>query len=109
MIEAIFQFGPDIILVRVSGNQILFGNTSQGAQMAPLSGLKLSKSGVIKEFPELEDNPNWNGVAVEKFKEKIKELKTERAKIFYIIGDLRKHGYIPKKLREAGKRPINIT
>jgi len=77
--------------------------------MAPLKNLKLNKAGVTKEFPDLEDSPDWREEAVKRFEEHIRGYKTEMAKAKYIISDLRKHGYIPKRLQEKGKRWVKIN
>ncbi len=104
MIELMFYFGSDIILVRVSNNDITFSNSAFGNLYAPIDNLKLSRIGVIKEFPELEYEENWKDEAIERFKNKISSLKTEEKKAEYIIGDLRKHGYIPRYKQRNGFR-----
>lgn len=101
----IFHFGPDVVLIKVEGNNVKFGNTSYGAQLTSIDGLKLSKAGVIKEFPELKDSPLWKEEAIFRFKKHIKRLNTERAKAKYISEDLKKHGYVLKKVQQAGQRP----
>ena len=104
MIDLILQYGGDIVIVKVNGNSILFGNTSEGAQLSSISGLQLSKKGVEKEFPDLKGNPLWREEAIHRFKQKIKSLKSEQKKADYIISDLRKHGYIPKRIQISGRR-----
>lgn len=104
MIDLLFHFAGDAILVRVDGTNILFGNTSQGPMMAPLQNLRLSREGVIKEFPDLKDDPEWNEKAVKRFREKIKSLTTESARAKYIIEDLKNYGYIPKYKQIKGHR-----
>jgi|TARA_R100000093_G_scaffold35586_1_gene18800 hypothetical protein len=104
MIEVIFQFGGDIILVKIEGNNINFGTVGQGAQMAPIDGLKLSKGGVEEEFPDLVGNPEWREEAIVRFKDEIKCKKGEKSKAKYIIDDLAKHGYVAKRLKQNGYR-----
>lgn len=108
MIEIIFQFGGEIILVKIDGHRILFGNTSYGARLAPLADLKLSKAGVIKEFPDLNDDIMWREEAIKRFKQHIRRFRTEKTKAKYIIEDLKKHGYQPKRMKENGKREVRI-
>jgi len=108
MEELIFHFGNDVVFVRIDNANILFGNTSQGAMIAPLQFLKLSKAGVIKEHPDLENNPDWQKEAVRRFKEKIISLPNEKARGDYIIEDLKKHGYIPKFRQKKGFRVEKI-
>lgn len=108
MIEIIFQFGGEIILVKIEGNNVYFGNTTYGARMATIDGIKLSHAGVIKEFPDLEDDENWREEAIKRFKEKIKSCKKEQEIADYVITDLKEHGYIPKRLQINGKRPVRL-
>jgi hypothetical protein len=108
MIDVIFMLGGDHIFVRVIGNNIKFSNSSQGNLFASIEGMKLSKAGVIKEFPDLKDNENWKLIAIERFKEKIKECKTENEKVEYIIKDLSKFGYKPLYKKKAGFRTERI-
>ena len=102
--EMIFTLGPEVILIQVRGNSVLFGNTSYGAALTDISGLKLNQAGVIKEFPDLEDKEDWKEQAIQRFKDKIKSLPSENAKMKYIRSDLEKHGYILKKIQKAGGR-----
>lgn len=108
MIDILFQQESHFILVRISGNSVLFGNTAQGMLMSDISGLKLYYSGVIKEFPDLEKSENWKEEAIKRFKAKIKSLPTEGKIGDYIIEDLRKHGFEPKKIQIKGRRPRKI-
>ena len=104
MIDVIFTFGTDLVLVKVKGHDVSFGSSSQGAQLATIDGLKLNYSGVIEEFPDLEGKEDWRQQAIEKFKEKIKSFDSEEKIVEYIIEDLRKFGYIPKYKQKAGFR-----
>jgi hypothetical protein len=104
MISAMFTFGTETVLVVVKGNDVTFGNTSYGAQMAPLKGLRLDKLGVAREFPNLKDNPAWREEAIKRFSEKIKTFTNETAVLDYIISDLRKYGYKPMYKQIQGHR-----
>lgn len=107
MIGIIFSYGTDTIEVRVQDKNVYF-RTSQFQQFADIEGIKLDKNGVIKEFPELKNKKQWRKIAIEKFKEKIKKMKSEKERAQYIIDDLTKHGYIPQYLQREGFRPIRL-
>jgi len=107
MIGVIFKFGTETVEVRVQDTNVLF-RTSQFQQFGTIDGLKLDKSGVIKEFPDLKDNKEWEKIARERFKQKIKKLKTEMERAKYIIKDLQKFGYQPIYLQKAGYRPVKL-
>lgn len=104
MIDLIFEFGGEVILIKIDNNIVLFGNTGFGNAMADISGLRLSYEGVIKEHPDLKERDDWKEEAIKRFKEKIKSFSSEREKANYIIGDLRKFGYKPKFLQRKGFR-----
>jgi hypothetical protein len=107
MIGVIFSFGTEIIEVRVQDNNVFF-RTSSSPNFSDIDGIRLDKYGVIKEFPDLKDKDDWQKQARDRFKMKIKELKTEDERVKYIITDLNKFGYIPKYIQKAGFRPVKI-
>ena len=108
MIDLIFYFGTEIIFVRVRLGSIMFANSSQGNQWSPIDGLRLSEVGVKKEFPELRGEEDWRTKAIQKFKDRVADMKTEMEIAEYIIADLRKFGYQPKFIQEAGFRKRRI-
>ncbi len=108
MINLLFGFGNDKVLISVNENQVYFSNTAYGTQKAPIEGLNISKEGVVKEFPDLEGDVEWRLKAIQRFKEKISSFKTEKEKAEYIIEDLRKFGYIPEQIQKEGFRPEKI-
>ena len=108
MIGLIFQLGPEIVEVRVDNNNIQFRNNDSNGMFTTIEGLKLNKVGVIKEFPDLKDNEDWQNIARERFKEKIKSMKTEMERANYIIDDLKKYGYEPKYRQRQGFRPEKL-
>lgn len=107
MIGVIFQFGSEVVEVRVIGD-IVFFRTSGSPNFADIDTIKLDKQGVIKEFPDLKDDPDWKQKARNRFKEKIKKLKGEEARINYIIEDLTKFGYKALYKQKQGFRPIKF-
>lgn len=104
MIDILFEFGDDVILVRVDKHSVTFGNTAFGTGMADISCMKLDYVGVCREFPDLEMRKDWREEAIKRFKEKIKEMKNEKEIGEYIIEDLRKYGYVPKYIQKNGFR-----
>jgi len=106
-IGIVFRFGTEVVEVRVQNDNVFF-RTAQFPAWATIDGLKLDKSGVLKEFPDLKDNNDWQKIARDRFKEKIKTLKTERERVDYIISDLKKVGYVPMFEQREGFRPKKL-
>jgi len=104
VIGVIFQLGSETIEVRINGTLCLFKTGQFGGGYSPIDGLKLSKGGVIKEFPDLKDREDWKEESIKRFKNKIKGLNTEDERMDYVIEDLRKFGYKPMYLQKAGHR-----
>jgi hypothetical protein len=107
MIGVIFEYINEKVEVRIDGTNCYF-RTSQFSQFTTIDGIKLDKKGVIKEFPDLKENKNWREEAIERFKEKIKNMETEKQRAKYIIEDLTKFGYKPLFLQQQGFRPIKL-
>ena len=108
MIQVIFYFANEIILITIRGNHITFANSDFGAKEAPIEGLRLSHDGVIQEFPQLKDNHNWKEEAIVLFKNKIKQYNSEQEVADYIIQDLKKFGYQPKYMQRQGFRRVAL-
>lgn len=72
--------------------------------LSTIEGVRISKGGVLKEFPELRDNSDWKKIAIERLKEKIKSYKTEMEQITYVKDELTKWGYEALFLQRAGFR-----
>ena len=108
MISVTFQFGGDLILIRIRGHDIMFSNTAFGATWAPIDGIKISQIGAHKEFPDLIGNPNWRPIAIQRFKDRIKEMQTEIEVVAYVIEDLKKVGYVPKQMQVEGHRAVAL-
>ena len=106
MIGIIFQFGTEVVEVRVKDNNVFFRSGSP--QFADIDGIKLDKVGVLKEHPDLEDKEDWRKQARDRFKQKIKQMKDENEQVKYIIEDLSKYGYIAKFIQKQGFRAIKI-
>ena len=108
MIDLDLLFNNEIVKVRITGNNILFGKASNNGYMATIDKLQLSKSGVIKEFPDLKDDNNWRDKAIERFKKKVSDMNSEPEVAKYVVNDLAKFGYKPLKMTRSGFRPKNI-
>lgn len=106
MIGVIFKLGPEFVKVTIeSGNQIYFQNKETGTHKAKLEHMRLNKSGVIKEFPDLQDNPEWRKIALERFESKVKSFENESLAMEYVVKEFRKMGYSPEYLQRTGYRP----
>lgn len=107
MLGVIFEFGTDIVEVRVGGNHVVFRNATN-PNYSTIDNLQLSYTGVCKEFPDLKDSEHWRVDAIARFKTKIAELESDEDKMDYIVTDLSKHGYIPKFVQKGGHRVKRI-
>ena len=107
MIGIIFQFGTETVEVRIKDSSVFF-RTSQFQQFGDIGMIRLDKSGTLKEFPDLKDNPKWDKIARERFKQKMKDFKTEKERAEYLIKDLTKFGYKPLYLQKEGFRTIKL-
>jgi len=108
MIELIFYFGTEIVMLRINRTSVTFANSEYGAVEAPIDNIKLNHEGVVKEFPDLKDKDDWKGEAIKRFKEKIKSFESEEAIADYLIDDLVKFGYVPKFMMKQGFRRIKL-
>lgn len=104
MILAVFKLGGEHIESVVDKGNLFFRDLSSGT-MTTIEGIKINKSGVLKEFPDLENNEEWKKIALERLKAHLKKLNTESKKIDYIRFELEKHGYEPLYKQRAGFRP----
>jgi hypothetical protein len=104
MIGVIFQLGNEIVETRIDGTNLAIRSSNFGSQFMTVDSLYFSKEGVIKEFPDLENEEYWRQIAIERFKLKLKRLGNESAIADYLIEDLKKHGYIPKARQKSGFR-----
>lgn len=104
MIKSTYRLGGDNTEVIVRRDELMFFDVGAGV-MTTLDGLKISKGGVIKEFPDLEEDDEWKKKAIERLKENIKKYKTEMDKTNYVKDELIKFGYEPLFYQRAGHRP----
>lgn len=107
MIRCAFRLGGQIQEVIIRGDELLFCDLNSG-MVTTIAGLRLNKAGIIKEFPDLENNPEWKEEAVKRFNEKMKTYTTEIQKVNYVKSELVKHGYEPMYWQRAGFRPSSF-
>lgn len=107
MIQCTFRYGGDYIAVMVKGNELLFHEPSNN-MITPITGIRISKAGVLKEHPDLKDDADWKLKAINRLKAHIKKMRTEKESIEYIKKELIKFGYEPKVQQEAGHRPKKL-
>jgi len=108
MILAVFRLGGEEVEVIIKEGNLFFRDLSTGS-MTTIEGLRLNKSGVIKQFPDLDNNESWKKEAIERFKIHINKMKKEKDKINYIREELEMHGYEPLFMQRAGFRPERFT
>ena len=107
MINSSFMIGGDVVEVIVDSNNIMFRDAGSGTTTT-IQGLKLDKSGVVREHPDLKNDNEWKKKAIERLKEHIKKFKTEIQKINYIKDELEKFGYTPMYFQRGGFRPTKF-
>jgi hypothetical protein len=103
-IGVIFQLASQIVEVRIENTNCLFRTGQFGGAFAPIDSLQLDYNGIVREFPDLETKDNWKEIAISRFKDKIKELKTEEERMNYVVEDLKKWGYVPLYKQRGGFR-----
>jgi hypothetical protein len=104
MIKLTLQFGGDNNEVIIRGNELLFFDINSG-MMTTIEGLRLSKSGCIKEFPDLKDDEDWKKKSIQRLKENMNKFDTEIQKMNYVKEELIKQGYKPLFFQRGGFRP----
>lgn len=102
MILGTFKLGSDIQEVIIRGNELMF---TQDGIITTIEGIKLDKSGVLREFPDLKGKEDWRKLAIKRFKEHIKKMPNEMEAMTYVKNELIKQGYSPLFYQRAGHRP----
>ena len=108
MIGVIFEFNSNNVEVRIDGTNCGFRTGEFGGALVPIDSLKIDRAGSIKEHPDLKDDPEWKEKTIERFKNKIKKLDTEKERMKYIINDLKKYGYVARYMQRPGYRVVKI-
>lgn len=104
MILGVFELAGEQSEIVVDQNNLLFKEGGSNT-ITTLEGLQLNKSGVLKEFPDLKDNPEWKKIAIERLKNHVKNIEGEKKKLDYIKVELTKFGWKPLFRQRAGFRP----
>lgn len=100
MIQGAFQLGSQIVIAEVNGEGLIFKDITNATIIAP----KFGYNKVIKEFPDLKDDPEWSMKAEQRFIDFFYKIPGEMKKIFYIAEELKKVGYMPLYWRKQGFR-----
>lgn len=109
MYDILFYFGQEIVIVRVNGKRIYFSYTGQEGTFSPMEKLKLNRDGVLKEYPDLINDEEWEKEAVKRFEKHLHTMPSELDIVEYVKKDLKKFGYIPKTQKRNGFRPVNLS
>ena len=107
MIKLTLRLGGENQEVIIRGNELLFFDIGSG-MMTTIEGLKLSKVGSIKEFPDLKEDDDWKKKTIKRLKQKMKTFKTEIEKMNYVKEELIKQGYEPLFYQRGGFRPTKF-
>lgn len=99
----------DIVEVRIINSTCYFRSSRYGGIFSPIEGLKLNKSGCLKEHPDLKDREDWKEETIKRFKKKMNNYKTEEEQINYVMTDLKKYGYKPIAMQKSGFRMKKIN
>lgn len=104
MIKGTFKLGSDLIDAIIRDKNLIFHDNSSGA-ITTIEGLRISRAGVLKEHPDLKDNPDWKKIAIDRLKKHIKSLEKEIKMLYYVKDELNKFGYEALHYQKAGFRP----
>lgn len=103
MITGVFRIGGDVNRVIIDRDNLMFMDSN--GTITTIDGLRINKAGVLKEFPDLENNDDWKKTAINRLKEKIKQFNSEGEQIDYVKDELTKFGYLALYKQKAGHRP----
>lgn len=101
-IKLTFENGSELTEVFIDGDNLFFSN---GEEMTVIDGLQILKSDVVKQFPDLVNDEEWRKKSIERLKEHIKNIPTEREKAIYVRNELVKYGNELKFCVRNGFRP----
>ena len=107
MIGIIFHHHSSPVEVRVDKDKVIF-RTTPFTPFVDIEGIKLDKAGSLREFPDLKDNKDWEKITRQRFKDKMKTMKTEKERALYLIVELTKFGYQALHAQREGFRPAKI-
>lgn len=109
--DLIFRKGTELVAIRIIGSTLYFSQIMGGhVKYAGIEGLRLSPSGIIKEFPDLKGKPiaAMRKEALKRLKKHIKKMNSEDEIKDYLKTDLAKYGYKLTIIQKKGFRPIKV-
>lgn len=110
MIRCVFQQGTEIYNIRIYGNQNLIFSKVYGAneRHTTIDGLQLSVAGILKHYPDLEGREpiEMRKEAIVRFKNKLKEMRTEEEVKDYLKNDLKNYGFKLLRWQKSGFREV---
>lgn len=104
MIDVILFYGSEVVFVRIRNSTVNFATSSSQGKYSDISGLRISRAGAIKLYPDLYDKVDWKSQAISRFKEHIQSLGSEEEIFSYVIRELKDCGYVPKYKQKQGFR-----
>jgi len=110
--DLMFKRGSELILIRILGNKTLQFGKIQGQylKLSSIEGLKLSISGILSEFPDLEDKSEKEirEEGLKRFIQHVKSMRTNEEVRDYLRKDLGKHGYLLQFYQKNGHRTVKV-
>ena len=100
MIRAYFSLGEQIVEVSIAGNGLQFKDITNNNLIYP----NFTYLNVIKEFPDLKDDSEWQIKAGKRFIEFFLKIEGEMNRLTYIKDELQKQGYKPTYFQQQGFR-----
>ena len=110
MIICVFQQGTDIYKIRIYGYNLIFSKIyGNNERHTTIDGLQLSVAGILKHYPDLEGKEpmEMRIEAIKRFKEKLKEMKSEEEVKNYLKEDLSPYGFKLLRWQKSGFRWMN--
>jgi hypothetical protein len=100
MIMGYFSQGEQIMEVTINGNGLQFKDITNNNLMYP----NFTYLNVIKQFPDLKDDKEWQVKAGKRFIEFFHKIEGEMKRLAYIKEELIKQGYSPMYWKKQGFR-----
>lgn len=107
----LFNYGNEVVIVSIEGTNVTFANQQTAYNVfVPIDALKLSLSGIYKEFPDLQglEYNKAREETIKRFKDKISKMGNENEIAAYIMDDLQNYGYVLKSIIKNGFRIKNV-
>lgn len=108
MILLVMEKDGKLSKIAIDGKALTF-TTSDTGQPVTIDKLHLSKEGCIRENPDLANDEEWRSKSIQRFKDKMEQMKTEEEIADYLIKDLSPLGYLPIYKQKRGFRAVKIN